>query len=55
MRYQYYATADDRHILFQASERHFFERFCHAIARDDLLTPGTGAEFGGGFGVGRLR
>ncbi|MEY2435070.1 MAG: hypothetical protein QOC92_4795 [Acidimicrobiaceae bacterium] len=46
VRYQYYATADDRHILFQASERHFFERFCHAIERDDLLRPGSGAEFG---------
>lgn len=46
VRYQYYATADDRHILFQASERHFFERFCHAIERDDLLSSGTGAEFG---------
>ena len=28
VRYQYYDTADDRTILFQASERHFFERFC---------------------------
>jgi crotonobetainyl-CoA:carnitine CoA-transferase CaiB-like acyl-CoA transferase len=46
VRYQYYATADDRHILFQASERHFFERFCRAIERDDLLAAGTGAEFG---------
>jgi crotonobetainyl-CoA:carnitine CoA-transferase CaiB-like acyl-CoA transferase len=46
VRYQYYATADDRHILFQASERHFFERFCRAVERDDLLAGGTGAEFG---------
>jgi crotonobetainyl-CoA:carnitine CoA-transferase CaiB-like acyl-CoA transferase len=45
VRYQYYATADDRHILFQASERHFFERFCRAIGREDLLNE-TGAEFG---------
>jgi len=45
VRYQYYATADDRTILFQASERHFFERFCHAVGREDLLT-GSGAEFG---------
>jgi crotonobetainyl-CoA:carnitine CoA-transferase CaiB-like acyl-CoA transferase len=46
VRYQYYATSDDRYILFQASERHFFERFCHAIDRDDLLAEGSGAEFG---------
>jgi len=45
VRYQYYTTADDRTILFQASERHFFERFCRAVGREDLLT-GDGAEFG---------
>jgi crotonobetainyl-CoA:carnitine CoA-transferase CaiB-like acyl-CoA transferase len=45
VRYQYYATADDRTILFQASERHFFERFCRAVGREDLLSDG-GAEFG---------
>ena len=46
VRYQYYATADARHILFQASERHFFERFCRAVRREDLLRPEAGAEFG---------
>jgi crotonobetainyl-CoA:carnitine CoA-transferase CaiB-like acyl-CoA transferase len=46
VRYQYYDTADGRTILFQASERHFFERFCNAVGRSDLLTPGGGAEFG---------
>ena len=45
VRYQYYATADDRTILFQASERHFFERFCEAVGRQDLLRS-PGAEFG---------
>jgi crotonobetainyl-CoA:carnitine CoA-transferase CaiB-like acyl-CoA transferase len=45
VRYQYYATSDDRTILFQASERHFFERFCRAVGREDLLTD-DGAEFG---------
>ncbi|HEY8217532.1 MAG TPA: CaiB/BaiF CoA-transferase family protein [Acidimicrobiia bacterium] len=45
VRYQYYATADGRTILFQASERHFFERFCRAVGREDLATEG-GAEFG---------
>ncbi len=46
VRYQYYATSDDRHILFQASERHFFERFCNAVGRADLLRAAEGAEFG---------
>jgi crotonobetainyl-CoA:carnitine CoA-transferase CaiB-like acyl-CoA transferase len=46
VRYQYYATADGRHVLFQASERHFFERFCRAVGRDDLLAGDGGAEFG---------
>jgi crotonobetainyl-CoA:carnitine CoA-transferase CaiB-like acyl-CoA transferase len=45
VRYQYYATADRRTILFQASERHFFERFCRVVGREDLLTR-DGAEFG---------
>lgn len=46
VRYQYYDTADDRTILFQASERHFFERFCNAVGRTDLLAGESGAEFG---------
>src|SRR5207249_11642975 len=46
VRYQYYATVDGRHILFQASERHFFERFCRAVGRDDLLARDTGADVG---------
>jgi crotonobetainyl-CoA:carnitine CoA-transferase CaiB-like acyl-CoA transferase len=45
VRYQYYLTADGRTILFQASERHFFERFCRAVDRQDLLHT-EGAEFG---------
>ncbi|MGH9111291.1 MAG: CaiB/BaiF CoA transferase family protein [Acidimicrobiales bacterium] len=46
VRYQYYATADGRHVLFQASERHFFERFCRAVGREDLLAGAGGAELG---------
>ena len=46
VRYQYYDTADGRSVLFQASERHFFERFCRAVDREDLLSPGDGAEHG---------
>lgn len=46
VRYQYYETSDGTHILFQATERHFFERFCRAVARDDLLPAGDDAEHG---------
>ncbi|GMU78314.1 MAG: CoA transferase [Acidimicrobiia bacterium] len=46
VRYQYYDTSDGRTILFQASERHFFVRFCTAIGREDLLEGDLGSEFG---------
>jgi len=46
VRYQYYATADGRTILFQASEHHFFERFCRAVGREDLCAEDRGATFG---------
>ncbi|MBM3672225.1 MAG: CoA transferase [Actinobacteria bacterium] len=45
VRYQYYATSDDRTVLFAASERHFFRRFCKAVGRDDLVSE-SDAEFG---------
>ncbi|MEX0665177.1 MAG: CaiB/BaiF CoA-transferase family protein [Acidimicrobiia bacterium] len=45
VRYQYYETSDDRTILFAASERHFFRRFCKAVERDDLVSE-SDAEFG---------
>ncbi len=45
VRYQYYATSDDRTILFAASERHFFQQFCEAVGRDDLVSE-SDAEFG---------
>jgi crotonobetainyl-CoA:carnitine CoA-transferase CaiB-like acyl-CoA transferase len=46
VRYQYYDTNDGRVVLFQASERHFFERFCRAVGREDLLDGRAGAEVG---------
>ena len=46
VRYQYYDTADGRTILFQASERHFFVKFCTALGREDLLQGDLGEEFG---------
>jgi crotonobetainyl-CoA:carnitine CoA-transferase CaiB-like acyl-CoA transferase len=43
VRYQYYRTRDDRVVLFQASERKFWKRFCHTVGRPDLFAakPGT--------------
>jgi crotonobetainyl-CoA:carnitine CoA-transferase CaiB-like acyl-CoA transferase len=46
VRYQYYETADGRHILFQASERAFFANFCRAVGRDDLVARDQGADVG---------
>jgi crotonobetainyl-CoA:carnitine CoA-transferase CaiB-like acyl-CoA transferase len=46
VRYQYYETADGEHILFQASERAFFENFCRAVGREDLATRDRGADVG---------
>ncbi|HEV3227411.1 MAG TPA: CoA transferase, partial [Acidimicrobiales bacterium] len=36
VRYQFYATKDG-HILFQASEREFWQNFCNGIERSDLF------------------
>jgi crotonobetainyl-CoA:carnitine CoA-transferase CaiB-like acyl-CoA transferase len=44
VRYQFYATKDG-HILFQASEREFWENFCHGIERDDLFEKFPGAQY----------
>ncbi len=46
VRYQYYGTSDGHFVLFQATEQHFFERFCQAIGRADLLEGRTGADVG---------
>src|SRR5436309_1065265 len=44
-RYQYYRTADDRVVLFQASEQKFWRNFCTAVGRTDLFEakPGQAA------------
>src|SRR3954453_17826788 len=42
-RYQYYATADARFVLFCAIEPKFWRRFCEAVGRPELageITPG---------------
>jgi crotonobetainyl-CoA:carnitine CoA-transferase CaiB-like acyl-CoA transferase len=46
VRYQYYRTADDRVVLFQASERKFWLRFCEAVGRPDLFAAKPGAPAG---------
>jgi crotonobetainyl-CoA:carnitine CoA-transferase CaiB-like acyl-CoA transferase len=44
VRYQFYETQDG-HILFQASEREFWENFCRGIGRDDLFESHPGSKY----------
>jgi crotonobetainyl-CoA:carnitine CoA-transferase CaiB-like acyl-CoA transferase len=44
VRYQFYATKDG-HILFQASEREFWENFCRGIDRADLFERFPGSQY----------
>jgi crotonobetainyl-CoA:carnitine CoA-transferase CaiB-like acyl-CoA transferase len=37
VRYQYYRAADDRLVIFQATEMKFWRNFCTAVGRDDLF------------------
>jgi crotonobetainyl-CoA:carnitine CoA-transferase CaiB-like acyl-CoA transferase len=46
VRYQYYRTADERVVVFQASERKFWRNFCTAVGRPDLYEARPGAPFG---------
>jgi crotonobetainyl-CoA:carnitine CoA-transferase CaiB-like acyl-CoA transferase len=46
VRYQYYRTADDRVVIFQASERKFWRNFCAALGRLDLFEAKPGAAVG---------
>ncbi|HVX09159.1 CaiB/BaiF CoA-transferase family protein [Humibacter sp.] len=41
VRYQFYESSDG-HILFMASEQHFWKNFCAAVGRDDLYTAHPG-------------
>ncbi len=45
VRYQFYRAADGRHVLFQASEREFWENFCRAVGRVDLFEAHPGARY----------
>jgi crotonobetainyl-CoA:carnitine CoA-transferase CaiB-like acyl-CoA transferase len=44
VRYQFYETKDG-HILFQASEREFWENFCRGIDRADLFEQNPGSQY----------
>ena len=44
VRYQFYETADG-HILFQSSEREFWENFCNGIGRPDLFERHPGSQY----------
>jgi crotonobetainyl-CoA:carnitine CoA-transferase CaiB-like acyl-CoA transferase len=46
VRYQFYATNDDRHILFMASEQEFWRNFCSGLGRDDLFERWPGQPYG---------
>jgi len=46
VRYQYYRTADERVVLFQASERKFWRNFCDAVGRPDLFEAKPGEAVG---------
>jgi len=45
VRYQFYEAADERHVLFQASEREFWQNFCRGIGRADLFESHPGARY----------
>jgi alpha-methylacyl-CoA racemase len=41
LKYCYYRTRDDRFMLLQAVEKHFWEGFCEAVGRPDLRERGN--------------
>ena len=46
VRYQFYETSDDRHVLFMASEQEFWKNFCEAVGRMDLFEKWPGSQYG---------
>jgi len=46
VRYQFYVTKDDRHVLFMASEQEFWKNFCAGVGRDDLFEKWPGNQYG---------
>ncbi len=45
VRYQVYETADQRHVLFMASEQAFWKNFCEAVDRVDLFERWPGSKY----------
>ena len=45
VRYQIYGTADDRHVLFMASEQAFWRNFCEGVDRMDLFERWPGSTY----------
>ncbi len=46
VRYQFYETSDDRHVLFMASEQEFWKNFCNGVGRPDLFETYPGSQYG---------
>jgi len=46
VRYQFYVTKDDRHVLFMASEQEFWKNFCEGVGRMDLFERWPGSQYG---------
>ena len=46
VRYQFYVTKDDRHVLFMASEQEFWRNFCEGVDRLDLFEKWPGSQYG---------
>jgi crotonobetainyl-CoA:carnitine CoA-transferase CaiB-like acyl-CoA transferase len=46
VRYQFYATSDDRHVLFMASEQEFWKNFCEGVGRPELFERWPGSQYG---------
>lgn len=45
VRYQIYATSDDKHVLFMASEQAFWRNFCEGVDRADLFERWPGSTY----------
>ena len=45
VRYQIYATSDDRNVLFMASEQAFWKNFCEGVGRSDLFERYPGSTY----------
>jgi len=46
VRYQFYVTSDDRHVLFMASEQEFWKNFCNGVGRPELFERWPGSQYG---------